>query len=101
MQYFGKKLKKIREDKEMSQTELGKKIGVSGSTISAYEKSRKLPTIETLKKLCLVLEISSDYLLGISDKMELLKTDLTDSQVASLQTIIHDLERLNNNDYAY
>ncbi|MBR1627862.1 MAG: helix-turn-helix transcriptional regulator [Lachnospiraceae bacterium] len=56
MQYFGEKLKRIREERKISQTDLGRKIGVSSSTISAYEKSRKLPTLDTLKKICSVLD---------------------------------------------
>ena len=99
MQYFGKRLRKLREDKKISQTDLGRRVGVSGSTISAYEKSRKLPALDTLKNICSVLDISSDYLLGLSDSMRLNKSDLTDTQIASLQSIINDLESLNAKKY--
>lgn len=95
MLYFGEKLKTLREDKKLSQMEFGKRIGVSGSTVSAYEKSRKYPTLETFIKICSVLNVSSDYMLGLSDSMGLKKSDLTDNQISSLRTIIHDLEQYN------
>ena len=95
MQYFGMKLKKLREDRGMSQTELGNKIGVSGSTVSAYEKSRKYPTLETFAKICSILKVSSDYLLGISDNMHLMKSELTDIQMINIRAIIQDLEQFN------
>ena len=98
MQYFGEKLKVMRELKHLSQEELGRRIGLSGSVISAYEKSRKYPSIETLIKMikiCSELSVSADYLLGLSDDMRLTKTYLTDTQISSLRSIIRELEMLN------
>ena len=95
MQYFGEKLKVMRELKHLSQEELGRRIGLSGSVISAYEKSRKYPSIETLIKICSELSVSADYLLGLSDDMRLTKTYLTDTQISSLRSIIRELEMLN------
>ena len=95
MQYFGEKLKVMRELKHLSQEELGRRIGLSGSVISAYEKSRKYPSIETLIKICSELSVSADYSLGLSDDMRLTKTYLTDTQISSLRSIIRELEMLN------
>lgn len=98
MQYFGEKLKAARELSHLSQEELGKRTGVSGSAISAYEKSRKYPSLDTLIKICSELSVSADYLLGLSDDMRLHKSYLTDAQISSLQTIIRELELLNLSD---
>ena len=49
----------------MSQTEIGKKLGVSQQTISHYVKGDKLPALDTFANLCKLLEIDpADILSG-------------------------------------
>ena len=48
------------------QKELAKMIGVSAQTVSKYMKCNVFPALDTLAKLCKCLEVSSDYILGIS-----------------------------------
>ncbi len=47
--------------------EIAKKIGVSPEMITQYCTTKKMPSIETLAKLCSVLDISADYILGLKD----------------------------------
>lgn len=49
------------------QKDIAKKIGVSAQTVSKYMRCDIFPALDTFAKLCVVLEVSSDYLLGISD----------------------------------
>ena len=47
----GKEMKKIREEKKLSQKELAKKLGISQSTLSDYEAGRrKNPGIGIVKR---------------------------------------------------
>lgn len=64
---FGNNLKKIRQEHEMTQEELAKKINTSRSNIANYENDKNMPSIETLNNLSEVLNCSTDYLLGKSD----------------------------------
>lgn len=64
---FGKKLKKERENFNLSQLEFAKKIGVSRSAVGNYETDRNMPSAETLDKITSVLNCSLDYLLGKTD----------------------------------
>lgn len=64
---FGDRLKKRREDKGLTQQQLGKLINVSDATINRYERDLREPGIETIKLLSRVLDCSTDYLLGLSD----------------------------------
>lgn len=50
------------------------------SSISAYEKGSKYPSIEVIIKLCNYFSVSSDYLLGLSDTKEINNYDLTEEQ---------------------
>jgi HTH-type transcriptional regulator, competence development regulator len=64
---LGKRLKYIRDKKGVSQTFVAGKIGVKNNTLSGYESGRREPDSETLRKLAEFYEVSTDYLLGVSD----------------------------------
>lgn len=50
-----------------TQAEIANKVHVSRQCITDYKKGKTVPSIETLILLCKVLEVSSDYLLELSD----------------------------------
>jgi transcriptional regulator with XRE-family HTH domain len=55
-----------RRELGMKQTELAERASLSSNYISSVENGKSIPTIATLVKLCLVLDITPDYcLLGI------------------------------------
>lgn len=49
------------------QKEIAKKIGVSAQTVSKYMRADVYPALDTFAKLCAVLDVSSDYILGIGE----------------------------------
>ena len=46
-----KRIRQAREAAYLSQQQLGKAIGVSDKSVSAYEKGRAMPSIDKLKKI--------------------------------------------------
>ena len=48
---FGDNLKKIRQDCNLTQEELAKKIDTSRSNIANYENNKNMPSIDVLSKL--------------------------------------------------
>ena len=64
---FGEKLKKKRIECCLTQNDLANKIHVSPSTISLYESDEREPTLSTLVAIANTLQVSSDYLLGLSE----------------------------------
>jgi transcriptional regulator with XRE-family HTH domain len=59
---LGSKIYELRKKKGLTQTELGKLIGVSGGAISQFEKGVNKPSFDTVKNLQEVLEFNFDYL---------------------------------------
>ncbi|MDE5562844.1 MAG: helix-turn-helix domain-containing protein [Clostridiales bacterium] len=51
----------------VSQTELAKAANVSKQCISDYKSGKSEPSIDTLFFICKFLDVSSDYLLGLTD----------------------------------
>lgn len=55
MYKFGNYICKLREDKNLTQTELAKQLDVSDKSISKWENGQAFPRIETFEKLACVL----------------------------------------------
>ncbi|MDE5539886.1 MAG: helix-turn-helix domain-containing protein [Bacilli bacterium] len=60
----GSRLRDVRKAKGLTQTELGKLIGVGKSAICCYEKETRNPTLEAVIEMIHVFGVSADYLLG-------------------------------------
>ncbi|WP_206911395.1 hypothetical protein IGL98_003363 [Enterococcus sp. DIV0840] len=95
LDFFGEKLKAIRKSKRLTQLDLSKRLNVSKGTVSAYEQGLSYPSIETLVKICEILDTSSDYLLGISDDLPFKLGGLTDEQMESVLQFVSLIERAN------
>lgn len=65
METIGQRLKASREDKDLTQIAVSKIIGIHPIQIGRYEKDQSSPTAEVIKKLCLVYQVSADYILGL------------------------------------
>ncbi len=80
-----KRLTEARKAKNLSQLNLGMKIGAAQETISGYEIGRSEPDLTTLAKLADELNVSVDYLLGRTDiKTLIVKSDLSKLEIELL-----------------
>lgn len=61
------RIKEIRQEKNLSQTDIAKALGVTRQAISLYEKGDREPKLETWQKLADFFRVSVPYLQGISD----------------------------------
>ncbi len=51
----------------LTTVQLAKKVGVSPEMITQYKTTQKMPSIETFTRLCIVLDVSADYILGLKE----------------------------------
>lgn len=51
----------------LSQTQIADNVNVTKQCITDYKTGKSFPSIQTLRMLCKVLEVSADYLLGLKD----------------------------------
>ena len=65
---FGDKIRNLREDLDLNQTQLGKALNMTQRKISYIECGKYEPSIDDIVAFCNFFKISSDYLLGIPDK---------------------------------
>ena len=62
------RIKDVREDKDLTQSEVAKMLNISQTNYSKYELGKINIPLETLKKLALIYDTSIDYLLGLTDE---------------------------------
>ncbi|MDE1208453.1 helix-turn-helix domain-containing protein [Tenacibaculum larymnensis] len=94
---FGERLLNTRKKRKMSQDELAKQIGVHAPVIGRYERDEVKPSIETALKIAKALEVSLDYLIGLSD-LELDKNVvdiMTELQALNIEDKQHIITTIN------
>lgn len=64
---FSKKLKKLREFKNVTQQELADYLHVERATVAGWEVKGKQPDYQRLKKIAVFFGVTTDFLLGIKD----------------------------------
>ncbi len=61
---FGEKLRSLRKERNMTQVDLAKALGLDKSSIAKYESAGIIPSVETLQKIAAFFNVSIDYLLN-------------------------------------
>lgn len=90
---IGEKIRELRQNVGLLQSELAQKIGVSTSTIGMYEQNRRDPDTDTLKRLADFFSVSTDYLLGRT-QVEQIDKKLQDNNIAIAANSKVDLGKL-------
>ena len=65
---YGERIRELREERGMTQTELAAALHVAQRTVSRFEREQHDLGTETIIALCRIFEVSADYLLGIEDE---------------------------------
>lgn len=67
--YYTERLKWIRDCKNITQKELAKALGIKQQQYARYEKGINIMPISYLPTICQFLDVSADYILGLTDEM--------------------------------
>ena len=61
---LGEKIRLLREEMELNQTELGEAVGMTQRRVSYIENDRYEPNVDDIKAFCRFFNVSADYLMG-------------------------------------
>lgn len=67
---YTERLLLAREKRGMSQKELSETLGIKQQQYARYEKGINIMPITYLKKICIALDISANYIIGLTNKIE-------------------------------
>ena len=91
---FGEKLKELRTNAGMTQTELAKRLSITKSVVSYYELQERTPSPDVLIQLADIFHVTTDYLLDIDKVRTVDVSNLTEQQI---DVIVQMIKLLENN----
>lgn len=93
---IAERIKMLRENKQLSQSELSKKLGITRSSINAWEMGISTPSTTYLVELSQIFHVSIDYLLGLNKNVSLDITGLDTEQVRILTDLAEHFRKEKN-----
>lgn len=67
MSKFSERLKLLRSEANLSQSELAKVVGTSKSSINMYERGEREPGLDTIEIMAHYFNVDMNYIIGTSD----------------------------------
>lgn len=89
---LGKRINELRTDRSWSQVALAQKLGVTKQTVSNWENDNIQPSIEMLIRLSKIFGVTTDYLLGLDDKLTLNVDGVPQHVAAHISLLIDDFK---------
>ena len=68
---FNEIIRGLREDKDLTQAQIGKIMNMTQRKISRLETGQSEPTTDEIIQFCKFYKVSADYILGLSNRMEI------------------------------
>jgi len=92
------RIKSLREQRSITQTELSKRLGVTRSGVNAWEMGISVPSTQYLVELARLFNVSTDYLLGVDSTSSVSTSGLTDEDVGIVVSLVEHLRNKNTKD---
>lgn len=67
---YWERIKALREDNDITQNIMANHLNIAQNTYSQYENGKREIPINILVQICKYFKVSSDYILGLTDKKE-------------------------------
>lgn len=90
---MGKKLKKLRIERNLTQKQVAERVGVAISAISSYESEVRYPSYAVLVKLATTYRVSTDYLLGMPTGYTIDVSGLSQEDIGLLLQLLERLKK--------
>ena len=87
METIGYRISKARRHMNSNQKELATKANITEGSLSRYENDIREPKAAALTQLAEALNVSTDYLLGLTDDMEVQSNSLADKSNEEFEEI--------------
>lgn len=86
------RIKILREQQNKTQTELAKQLGITRSSVNAWEMGVSVPSTQYIVELANIFQVSTDYLLGINTTSSISVAGLSDKDIELIHSIISHLK---------
>ncbi|MCI5485499.1 MAG: helix-turn-helix domain-containing protein [Clostridiales bacterium] len=90
------KIKFLREQIGLTQSDLAKRLGITRSSVNAWEMGISVPSTQYVVELANIFRVSTDYLLGMKTSAAVSVEGLTKEDVEMVYALINHLWRKNH-----
>jgi transcriptional regulator with XRE-family HTH domain len=87
---YGKRLKDLRKNKNWTIEDVATKIEVGRSTYAGYETEHRKPPLEIISELASLYNVSTDYILGLTNESEPTKIEYNASEYLKKENLNWD-----------
>ena len=81
---FGNKLKNLREEMDLTQTQVAELIPMNQSNYSKIERDQQEPDLQQLKRISEIFGVSADFLLDIKNDEKIARDALFARKIINL-----------------
>lgn len=90
---IAERIRALREQANMTQSELSKKLGITRSSVNAWEMGISVPSTQYLLRLAEIFSVSTDYLLGRPATATVSVSGLSEEDIQLVHTLINHLRK--------
>lgn len=90
------RVKALREQKGLTQTDLSNLLGITRSSVNAWEMGISVPSTQYIVELAHIFKVSTDYLLCVDTSATVSVSGLTESDVQLVHALIAHLKTKNH-----
>jgi len=87
------RIKSLREKQGKTQSELARQLGITRSSVNAWEMGVSVPSTQYIVELAQIFRVSTDYLLGVNESATVSVAGLTEEDVEVICNLILHLRR--------
>ena len=86
------RIKILREQQNKTQSELARQLGITRSSVNAWEMGISVPSTQYVVELSNIFKVSTDYLLGVDSTSSISVSGLSDEDIQLIHKIIMHLQ---------
>lgn len=86
------RIKSLREKSNKTQSELAKQLGITRSSVNAWEMGISVPSTQYIVELAHIFHVSTDFLLGVADTSSVSVAGLTEKDIELVHSLISHLK---------
>ena len=90
------RIRSLRENRKLSQAQLAKKLGITRSSVNAWEMGISVPSTQYVVELSRLFGVSTDYLLGLQSDATISIDGLNEDDIRMVQHLVLHLRNKNN-----
>lgn len=87
------RIKGLREKANITQSELAKRLGITRSSVNAWEMGISIPSTQYIVELSSIFNVSTDYLLGLKQNECIDVSGLDDSDIMIIYELANHLRK--------